>query len=336
MANHKFWVPGVLLAGTMLVASCAPLPFTAGDAGKPAVSAAAKTPGEVTVPLNLPAMGDRSVQYLYDSMFINTVEVTLTDSWGNEQEFYVLRNPGASGASGGQANLTFRNVMPGEFVVTVRTSHKRLLGNTSEGQVISYDPDADAYYYHYSANSLFNPYEQAVTVSGSPTSPVIVLQRGEVSSSTIQGLVFPAPDLWDASDVKRAYGVGGATGVLQPGATAPISVQVGQMPRFAGAVAPQTVDAGQDVTLEVADGAHVQAGDKVVISSSSFPAQTSMINLSSPNLEVLPLTKNEDEISFTPQKPVNNGYVYLVRGESISMIGVSGTNPPRVTVNPKN
>ncbi|MNX05632.1 hypothetical protein D3C86_352520 [compost metagenome] len=336
MANKKFFVPGVVLAGTMLVASCAS-PLTTPGTGvtlktEAAQPAAVQMPGQVTVPLTLPGLDERSLQYAYDKALISTVIVTLIDAHGTYQQRYVTRNFGASGKSGGQANLTFENVAPGEFVVTVRTSDHRLFGTLSESNVISHDAEKGVYYFHDSANDPFAGYNQAILLSGSPTSPVLVFDPGEINQNYLQDCLIPDYESQDGSSTKRGYGTGAAWGVLEPGKTKPVSIQVGQLPQFAARVMGQNHEgiAGEAITMEVADAANVQEGDRILISNGQLWGQT--VHPWGSNYDVVPLTKDGNRVRFTPTKAVNNGYVYLLRGNIISRIGFNSAQSPRLTV----
>lgn len=313
---------GALLALTLTgTLACAP------RAGLSPVTPVA--PGETTsggglaVPVNLPALGDRGVQYAYNNGYINALEVVVVDSLGRHQAYVVCRNPDL-GAAGGSVNVLFQNVAPGTAWITVRTTYRQLIGENERLAPVEGKP---------STFELDGGPTQVTAVSGDITSKVLVFKSTDLGGTANAPSVLSfyenndgGSELNDASATHAGYGVGAATGSVIAGNTATLSVQVSQPPSFGSALLDSTrhVDAGTAITLPTSD---VQPGDRIVVVRASNPSATSdFLDLTKvATYDFYPLTINSSSsVTFTPTRSTG-GMVnyYLSRGEMVSKLGAA-------------
>ncbi|MBO9542423.1 hypothetical protein J7643_17665 [bacterium] len=323
------------LTGTLACAPRAGLAPNTPDA--PGVTAA----GSLAVPVTLPKLQDRGVQYQYSSGYINALEVLLVDSLGRHQAYVVCRNP-EKGAAGGSTNVLFQNVAPGTAWITVRTTYRQLIGENErlvpvEGKPSTFDLDGGP----------TRVTAVSGTLSGPDATSVLVFKSTDLGGTANAPAVLSfyenndgGSELNDASDVHAGYGVGAASGSVVAGNVTSLPVQVSQPPTFDSALLNTTrhTDAGTNITLPVKD---VQAGDRVVVVRTSNPSATSdFLDLTKvANYDFYPLTINSStSVTFTPTRSTG-GMVnyYLSRGEMVSKIGASNgsVSLAKVHVHPK-
>ncbi|HEY9900642.1 MAG TPA: hypothetical protein V6D00_15800 [Pantanalinema sp.] len=316
---------GTLLALTLTgTLACAPraglAPLTPSE---PGVTAS----GALTVPVTLPKLGERGVQYQYNSGYINALEVVLVDSLGRHQAYVVCRNPDA-GAPGGSVNVLFQNVAPGTAWITVRTTYRQLIGENERLSPVDGKPstfELDGGPTRVTAVSG--------TLSGDQATKVLVFKSADLGGTATAPSVLSfyenndgGSELNDASAVNAGYGVGAASGSVVPGNVTTLPVQVSQPPTFDASLLDTTrhTDAGTPINLTVKD---VQAGDRLVVVRASNPSASSdFLDLTKvANYDFYPLTINSStSVTFTPTRSTG-GMVnyYLSRGEMVSKIGAA-------------
>ena len=299
---------GATVAAALLASSCA-VRHPAGTTPDPAAPAAPQA-GGVVVPVTLPALAEQSVQHVYHRNYINTVEVRLRDSLGNEAVQYVARNAYlATSRASGTVNVPFHNVMPGTFTLTVRTSHERLLSETGR---ISYDGLRDIFFVDGDGDELFDPGEnepRLISKSGSTNtnSNFLVFAPQHIDPNWI----FPDALRTDTSTVSAGFGIGAATESIVAGQTTQVAVTVGQVPRWTSAV-PMTsreVTAGEAITLTVADGDVLHAVDMVTVVAPSVSFTRGIVDLGAPLLNSYAPTVDATAgtVVFTPTRSTNGG-----------------------------
>jgi hypothetical protein len=346
--NAKLLKSGAIAAAALLATSCAVRqPLAPHTADSPTQTLDVKVPGDVTVPLTLPALPERSVQFAYDRNYINTVEVRLRDSLGNESVQYVARNAYLSGSTAaGTVNVRFHNVMPGVFNLTVRSSHERLLADTGR---IAYDGLRDVFFRDGDGDETFDPGETEMRViaksnATSATSPFIVFDAANIDVNW----VFPASLRTDVTATHAGFGTGGATQSITPGTTTTVAVTVGQVPQWNPALlnALQTVTAGEPVVWSLKDGSAVQASDMLLVNGSAGVTagivdaadfDDAKRTLYKPTTDAVAGT-----VTFTPTvathpdaaTPPTAWPVWMARGQAVSEMGVSAMTAPRLIVHP--
>ena len=339
---------GAIAAAALLATSCAvrqPLATTTPDS--PTQTVALTQPGDITVPLTLPALPERSVQYAYHSNYINTVEVRLRDSLGNEAVQYVARNAYlATSRASGNINVRFQNVMPGTFTLTVRSSHERLLAESGR---IAYDGLRDVFFLDGDGDETFDPGETEMRVlskSGatSDVSNFIVFDPSNIDSTWI----FPTALRTDTTVTHAGFGTGGATQSITPGQTTTVAVTVGQVPQWAPQMlnAVRTVTAGETVVWNVKDGNAVQASDMLlvnagagvtagIVDAADFDA--TKLHVYKPTVDTVAGT-----LTFIPTRATHPDTatsptgmpVWLARGQAVSELGVTAMTAPQLRVYP--
>ena len=340
---------GAIAAAALLATSCAVRPPVTTLDSPVSQTVDVKEPGTVTVPLTLPELSERSVQYAYDRNYINTVEVRLRDSLGNESVQYVVRNAYLAGSrASGTINVTFFNVMPGTFTLTVRSSHRRLLA--ADGP-IKYDGLRDIFFVDNDADHSFDVGEDEMRVvsmsaSSVATSNFLVF----ASDSRMPGWAFPDAQRTDTTSTAAGFGIGAATQSIIPGTTTQVAVTVGQVPKWAVTV-PSTireVTAGDAVTLTVANGNDLQASDTVMVTSPSVTFTSGIVDLGDSRLNLYGPTvdANAGTVVFTPTRSTNPNVntvpgswpIWLTRGQAAAEIGLTtnsvSTNAPKIIVHP--
>lgn len=345
---HPLRKSGAIAVTALLATSCAvrqPLATSTVKAPSPTVGGA--SPGAVVVPLSLPGLPQRSVQYAYDRNYINTVEVRLRDSLGHERIQYVTRNAYLSDSrAAGTVNLYFHNVMPGEFTLTVRSSHEPLLAQTGR---ISYDSFRDVFFLDDDGDATFDVGEREFRViykSGSTheNSKFLVFDPAHIDPDWI----FPPALRTDTSSTAAGFGIGGATSSIVAGQTTTVAVQVGQMPQWAPQVLETvlTVTAGSTVSFAVKDGNALKDSDRVlvnagatatggIITSADFDA--SKLHVYLPEIDPDAAT-----FSFTPTRATHPDAasaptampLWLARGQAISEGGATDLTAPKIRVLP--
>lgn len=338
---------GAIAAATLLVAGCAAHPpassLAMSDAQTQVIRHEAK--GNIVVPLNMPALGeDRGVQYAYSNAYINTVEVRLRDSLGNESVQYVVRNAYLNTSrSAGSVNVTFFNVLPGTFTLTVRTSHQRLL---SAAGPVKFDGLRDVFFLDGDADDAFDADETEIRViSGNRNSNFLVFAPANLNAAD----VLPWSLRSDSSTTNAGFGLGGATQSINPGSTTTVTVNVRQAPRWGDALWSSTreVTAGEAVSLPVSDIANVQASDRVALSDpSGFTLSNGIADVGSASLHPYApaIDTTASTVSFTPTRAtigaVNSApaawRLWLARGQAVSENGYTTNyaNAPRIAVWP--
>lgn len=340
---------GAIAAATLLVAGCAarpPLSTLGAGAGQTQI-VRHEAAGNITVPLSLPALGeDRGVQYAYNNNVINTVEVRLRDSLGNESVRYVVRNAYLNGSNAaGTVNVTFYNVLPGVFTLTVRTSHLRFL---SAAGPVKYDGLREVYFLDGNADDAFDASETEVrVVSGTRLDNFLVFAPDNLQV----GAVLPWSLRSDTSTTAAGFGLGAATQSINPGATTNVTVNVRQAPKLGAALWATTreVTAGDVVSLSVADTTNVVASDQVALSDpSGFSLADGIADIGSASLHVYsqaqPIDTTAATISFQPTRATNAAVnttpspwrLWLSRGQAFSEHGYTSNygNAPRLAVFP--
>ncbi len=256
---------GLTVAATLTVAGCAsgPTNLAPPSGAAASVRSAITKGGDVTVPISIPGLNGRGVQYIYNKNYINTVEVTLTDSLGNPQTQWVARNTYLAGSSAaGTAAVTFHDVMPGTFTLTVRTSHVALLGTNDS---IIYDGQVGAFYSggnHANGGTLLN------VLSGDKTTAFVVFDDAyNASNGEPYATAIFDPVISDTTTTLAGFGVGAATASVVTGQTTSVAVSVGQLPHWDPSTDSTSLDvtAGAAVSMPVADVADVQATDQVMM-----------------------------------------------------------------------
>lgn len=340
-------IPGAIAAATLLVAGCAARPPLAPlEGGTTQVIRHAGT-GHITVPLVMPALGDeRGVQYAYGNSYINTVEVRLRDSLGHQSVQYVVRNAYLAGSkAGGTVPVTFYNVLPGVFTLTVRTSHERLL---SDAGPVKYDGLRDVYFLDGDGDDAFDPSETEIKVlSGSKAANFLVFAPDDLDSDD----VVPWSLRSDASTTPAGFGLGAATQSINPGSTTTVTVNVRQAPRWADSLWSTTreVTAGEVVSLPVGDTASIQANDQISLSDpAGFALAKGIADVGSASLHVYAQTQAVDTVaatvSFRPTRATVGAVdaapspwrLWFARGQAFSEVGYAAlyANAPRITVYP--
>ncbi|HEY9857595.1 MAG TPA: hypothetical protein V6D05_17755 [Stenomitos sp.] len=337
---------GAIAAATLMVAGCAAHPpLTTLDGAAQTQTLRVERAGNVSVPLSLPALdAERGVQYAYNSNYINTVEVRLRDSLGNESVQYVVRNAYLNTSkAAGTVNVTFFNVLPGVFTLTVRTSHQRLLSATGP---VKYDGLRDVFFLDQDADDAYDANETEVRViSGNRNSNFLVFAPASLNANDI----LPWSLRSDTSSTAAGLGIGGATQSIVPNSTTTVAVNVRQMPRWGNALWSTTreVTAGEAVSLPIADIANVQSNDQVALSDpSGFTLNGGIADVGSASLHVYGLAPDVPSatISFTPTRATNSSpnapasgwNLWLGRGQGVSEIGYASNyaNAPKLTVLP--
>lgn len=341
---------GATVAAALLASSCAAgLPSAPTGAIHAPAGPSQGIPGSVTVPVTLPAIPEQAVQYAYDRNYINTVEVRLYDSLGNESVQVIARNAYlATSRASGTINVVFHNVMPGTFTLTVRTSHVPLLA--APGRV-SYDSLADVFFADVDSSHGFNPGEKEyrlVSKSGSTVANSNFLVFAQDTEFT--DWAFPDSLRQDVSTVSAGFGLGAATQSIVAGATASVAVTVGQVPSWGQAVplTSREVTAGESITLSVADAAHLQAADVLRVAHEGVSFARGIVDFADPlqTAYVPTVDTDADTVTFTPTRSTNASAnaapsawpIWLARGQAAAEVGLTpnggGTNAPRVIVQP--
>jgi len=327
----------------LIVSACAPFgPAAISPPGAMAPTVAAQAKGSLTVPVRLPALDARAVQFEYNKGYVNTLEVVLVDSLGVHQSFLVCRNPGSTGSPGGETAVVFQNVAPGQVTVTVRTTYKRFVG---PGCRLVPDADSPVRFW------LDGGEQVVVPVAGDADQPVLVFRSQDLVESGSPG---PAPisllafhetndgqsELSDVSSVVGGYGVGAATGSVSPGVSATVSIQVAPVPRFDASVLnmpARQADAGLSISFKALN---LQPGDQVVVVRGDPPDTASdFFDLTQKGTyDVYPLKINGTTATFTPTRATGGqeSYYYLSRGEMLSYLGGTATDNrlARINVHP--
>ncbi len=339
---------GAIAAAALLASSCAvrqPLQPPTVESSSQKVEL--KTPGDVTVPLTIPALPERGVQYAYDRNTINTIEVRLRDALGNESVQYVARNAYLSGSqAGGIVKVTFSNVMPGVFTLTVRSSHERLLAATGR---IAYDGLRDVFFLDGDGDQAFDPGE---------IEPLVIWKSGTTNANSNfitfarnfvdVGWVFPDALRTDVSSTRAGFGTGGATESIIPGGTTQVAVTVGQVPQWNSTLlnSTRTVIAGDPVVMSVVDGSALQASERVLVNGSATleagivraaDFDDAKLSLYAPTIDAAAGT-----VTFTPTRATHpNAAVtptawrlWLSRGQAIAEPGLTALNAPKLIVHP--
>lgn len=348
--KHNLRKSGAIAAAAFLATSCAVhQPGITPVATAPAVTA---KPGSVSVPVALPALDDRGVQYAYHNSYINTVEVRLRDSLGNVFVQYVTRNVYLTDSrKAGTANVVFHNVMPGTFTLTVRTSHLRLIAAT-EGP-IKYDSKPAAFFIDGDGDHAFDPGEtEPLVISGGIAEKYVVFASDDIDPTW----VFPDAMRTDTTWTQAGFGVGAATQSIVPGQTTQVAVNVGQLPRWAASM-PNSVreaDAGATVSLTVENTAVVAASDSIMVTSPGVTTVDSkfangIVDLGDSRLNLYDITAVDagaKTVSFVPTRSTNPSNaaapgawpIWAMRGQAAAEIGMTangaGTNAPKITVYP--
>lgn len=341
---------GVIAAAALLASSCAVRqPFAPPAAGTHSQTIEVKTPGMVTVPLTLPDRPERGVLYAYDRTMINTVEVRLRDSLGNEAVQYVVRNAYLAGSrNSGDIDVIFHNVMPGTFTLTVRTSHERLL--SADGPV-KYDGLRDVFFVDLDGDHAFD---------AATEDEIRVIQKSGATAATSNLLVFDDdarfagwgfPDNLrrDTTETAAGFGIGGATQSIIPGNTTTVAVTVGQPPTWAMTM-PSTVHevvAGNPVTLSVANGRMLQASESVMVARETTGITRGIVDSEDfveANLNVYASNTDADAgtLTFSPTRATHPDPatfpsawpIWLLRGQAVSEPGVTLATAPRLIVHP--
>lgn len=325
MSRYRSLGTLALSVGILALAACASHPSSM----LPPESVQARHPGALAVPVRLPALGARSVQYTYNNGYINALEVMVVDSLGNHQAFVICRNPSSVGSPGGLVNVLFQNVAPGTAWITVRTTYKQLVG---PGLMLA--PTSPT-----SATFTLNGGPNAVTaVQGDLTSSVLVFKSTDLGGTPSAPSVLSfyqnngASELNDTTSTNGGYGVGAATGSVVPGNTATVSIAVSQPGAFASSLLGTTrqIDAGNPVTIPVSN---LYPGDRVVVVRAGAPSPTSdFLDLTKTTDDFYPITDNGDGTgTFTPTRSTAGAAVayYLSRGETLSLVGAT---PPSVSL----
>lgn len=329
-----------LAAGTLLALTLTGTLACAPRAGLSPVTPSAPgvtASGGLALPVTLPALGDRGVQYAYNNGYINALEVVLVDSLGRHQAYVVCRNPDR-GAPGGSVNVLFQDVAPGTAWITVRTTYRQLIGEKERLAPVAGKP---------STFKLDGGPTQVTAVSGDITTNVMVFKSTDLGGTASAPSVLSfyqnndgGSELNDASAIHAGYGVGAATGSVVAGNTATLSVQVSQPPTFGTTMLNGTrhTDAGTEITFPASN---IQPGDRVVVVRASNPSATSdFIDLTKvANYDFYPLAeKATGSYAFTPTRSTG-GMVnyYLSRGEMVSKIGADngGVSLAKVHVHPE-
>ncbi|MBM3268227.1 MAG: hypothetical protein FJZ01_11320 [Candidatus Sericytochromatia bacterium] len=326
---------------SLAAAGCTTLRAVAPEHRPPAVAGApvAAQNGTVTVPIAMPALPERAAQYVYSKNFINTVEVRLRDSYGTEQVQWVARNTYLAGSqASGNVTVTFFNVMQGQVVLTVRTSHLPLV---SASGPVKYDGLRDIFFIDLNTNGTYETTDTEVRVlNGDKGNYFITFANDGISASS----VLPDSMRTDTSTAPLGFGIGGATGLVDPaGGTTTLTAKVGTMAQWGQAAFGITREytAGDTITLPVADGGVVQSGDQVALSNGN-PASGLVDNLATTYIG-RPTTTNVSAktVSFTPTKTtsVNTSSLpsawpaWLVRGRAVGE-HLTSAQVPAITVWP--
>ncbi|MNX06671.1 hypothetical protein D3C86_363420 [compost metagenome] len=340
---------GAIAAAALLATSCAVRPPVTTLDSPTSQTIDVKEPGNVTVPLTLPELSERSVQYAYDRNYINTVEVRLRDSLGNESVQYVVRNAYLAGSrASGTINVTFFNVMPGTFTLTVRSSHRRLLA--ADGP-IKYDGLRDIFFVDNDADHSFDVGEDemriiSMSASTVATSNFLVF----ASDSRMPAWAFPDALRTDTTSTAAGFGIGAATQSIIPNQTTQVAVTVGQVPKW-DTTEPHSsreVTAGDTVTLKVASADALQPVDQIMVTSPGVTFNAGIPNFDDSRFSLYAPTVNvgAGTAVFTPTVATNpdsdtapgSWPIWLVRGQAAAEIGLTpnavNTNAPKIIVHP--
>lgn len=342
--KHNLRKSGAIAAAAFLATSCAVhQPGTTPVALTPAVNA---QPGSVTVPVSLPALDDRGVQYAYHNSTINTVEVRLRDSLGNEFVQYVTRNVYLTDSrKAGTANVVFHNVMPGTFTLTVRTSHLRLIAAT-DGP-IKYDSKPAAFFIDGDGDHVFDPGEtEPLVISGGIAEKYVVFAQDDIDPTW----VFPDDMRRDTTSTQAGFGAGAATESIIPGGTTQVAVTVGQLPKWASSEPWSTreITAGDSLVLSLGSTASIATGDGAMVTSPAVTFSNGIVDLGETRLNVYgPTVDNAlGTVTLVPTRSTNPAVdqapaawpIWLTRGQALAEWGLTanggGTNAPRVIVQP--
>lgn len=341
---------GAIAAAALLATSCAVRPPVSPHAPQTDTQTLeVKSPGTVTVPLTLPEFSERNVQYAYNRDYINTVEVRLRDSLGNESVQYVVRNAYLAGSrAGGNVNVTFFNVMPGTFTLTVRSSHLRLLA--ADGPV-KYDGLRDIFFVDGDADHAFDAGEDEIRVismsaATAATSNFLVF----ASDARMAGWAFPDALRTDTTSTAAGFGIGAATQSIIANQTTQVAVTVGQVPKWASTMLStmREVTAGDVVTLSVPNGGNLQASDMVMVTSPAVSFTSGIVDLGDSRLNLYAPTvdANAGTAVFTPTRSTNPNVnsvpgawpIWMMRGQAAAEVGLTtnsvSTNAPKLIVHP--
>lgn len=322
-----FATSALLAISLGLLAACAGRP--AGPVGaSPTRMERPATPGGLVVPVQLPKLGERTTQFAYSNGYINAVEIMAVDSLGRHQAFLVCRNPADVGMAGGQVNLLFQDVAPGTAWVTVRTTFKQFIGTGKRLEPVDGEPSTFA---------LDGTSTHVTAVIGDIESKVLVFKSTDLGASESAPSVLSFyqnnngnSELNDTTSTLAGYGVGAATGSVEPGNTATVSITVAQPPSFGATLLKTTrhIDAGNPVTVYANN--FIDDLDRVVVVRADDPAATSdFLDLSkTDSYDFYPFVNNLDgSITFTPTRSTDVAVnYYLARGEMVSLIGGSGSD----------
>ncbi len=334
-------IASLAAAGCALPRTVAPGVMPPVVAGKPVATAK----GTVTVPLAMPAAADRTTQYKYSKTYINAVEVRLRDSYGNEQTQWVARNAYLAGSqASGSVNVRFYNVMQGQVVLTVRTSHVPMLSGSGP---IKYDGLRDIFFIDNDGDSIFDAGEtEARVLDGDKSSFFLTFANdtGGAFQAAVPPTVLPDAMRSDSSATPLGFGVGGATGVVAPsGGATTLTATVSTMAQWGPSVFGITREytAGDTITLGVADAGNVQTTDLVALSSSN-PSGGIVDSLATPYQESsLTFSLANNTVSFKPTKttsvdtasqPTSWG-TWLSRGRAVGEV-FGTTQVPKIAIWP--
>lgn len=340
---------GATVAAALLASSCAAsLPSgSTGAHGEPAGNSTGM-PGTVMIPVTLPALPDRGVQYAYDHNYINTVEVRLVDSLGHETVQTVARNSYLAQSNvGGTINVLIHNVMPGTCALTVRTSHERLLASPGRA---SYDSRADVFFADANSSGAFDPGEKEyrlVLKSGSTVANSNFLVFAH--DSDLASWAFPDNIRQDSSTVAAGFGIGGATQSIQAGTTTSIAVTVGQPPRWPAEMLASTrhVTAGASLSLPLSGFSDLRESDGVLVAHPTVTISQGIVDPAhyvGSLLNVYPLTidASAGTVVFRPTQATHPSAddapaaraMRLARGQAVSEMGGVGPSIPQIIVHP--
>lgn len=346
--NAKLRKSGAIAVSAFLATSCAVRqPLATSTPESPTQTIERSQPGDVSVPLTLPALPERSVQFAYHSNYINTVEVRLRDSLGNESVQYVARNAYlATSRASGNINVRFQNVMPGTFTMTVRSSHERLLAESGR---IAYDGLRDVFFRDADGDETFDVGEtelRVITKSAgtAAASNFIVFDPAHIDPNWI----FPTALRTDTTSTHAGFGTGGATQSIIPGQTTTVAVAVGQVPQWAPQMlnTVRTVTAGETVVWTVKDGSALQAADRLLVNAgagvtsgivNAADFDDSKLQVYAPTLDAAAGTLTFTPTLATHPTPATSPTalpVWLARGQAVSELGVDGATAPRLIVYP--
>jgi|GEM_PF-2416696 len=341
---------GAIAAAALLASSCAVRPPVSPQVPQTDTQTLeVKSPGTVTVPLTLPEHADRNVLYAYDRNYINTVEVRLRDSLGNESVQYVVRNAYLAGSrAGGDVNVTFFNVMPGTFTLTVRSSHLRLLA--ADGPV-KYDGLRDIFFVDGDADHAFDVGEDEVRVISMSAATVATSNfLVFASDARMAGWAFPDALRTDTTTTAAGFGIGAATQSIVANQTTQVAVSVGQVPKWeiTEPLSSREVTAGEAVTLKIANAQAMQPVDQVMVTSPGVTFTSGIPNFGDSRFNLYPPTVNAENgtavfmptVATNPDSdtPPASWPIWLARGQAVAETGLTpnavSTNAPKIIVHP--